>query len=108
MNWRTSAPLAVLLAAACWGTSGIFVKFVTASSNVSALALAFWRDLFSFLVLLVGARLFRPDLMRVQRHHLRWLAALGCGLGVFHVIWNLGVLLNGAAVATVQQAGMPR
>jgi DME family drug/metabolite transporter len=103
--------LAVLIATACWGTSGIFVKFVMASSDVTALALAFWRDLFTFLVLLTGVALLRPawpDLVRrVQRHDLRWLVGLGGSLGIFHVLWNLGVFLNGAAVATVQQAAMP-
>ncbi len=103
--------LAVLVATACWGTSGIFVKFVMANSDVTALALAFWRDLFTFLVLLTGVGLLRPawpDLVRrVQRHDLRWLVGLGGSLGIFHVLWNLGVFLNGAAVATVQQAAMP-
>jgi len=101
----------VLVATACWGTSGIFVKFVMANSDVTALALAFWRDLFTFLVLLTGVGLLRPawpDLVRrVQRHDLRWLVGLGGSLGIFHVLWNLGVFLNGAAVATVQQAAMP-
>jgi DME family drug/metabolite transporter len=99
--------LAVMIATACWGTSGIFVKFVMASSNVTALALAFWRDLFTFLVLLTGVGLLRPAWLRVQRHDLRWLVGLGGSLGIFHVLWNLGVFLNGAAVATVQQAAMP-
>lgn len=99
--------LAVVLATACWGTSGIFVKFVVASSEVTALALAFWRDLFTFLVLLTGVGLLRPSWLRVQRRDLPWLAGLGGSLGIFHVFWNLGVLLNGAAVATVQQAAMP-
>jgi DME family drug/metabolite transporter len=104
---RVIGSLVVLFSTVCWGTSGIFVKFVVADSEISALALAFWRDLFSFLVLLVGLRLFRPEWLRVERKKLRWLAAMGGVLGVFHVFWNLGVLLNGAAVATVQQAAMP-
>jgi drug/metabolite transporter, DME family len=99
--------LAVLLAAACWGTSGIFVKFVAADTEVSALALAFWRDTTTFLVLFTALALLRPAWLRVQRADLRWLAALGASLGIFHVFWNLGVLVNGAAVATVQQAAMP-
>jgi len=98
---------AVLLAAACWGTSGIFVKFIAADTGISALALAFWRDITTFLVLLAGIGLLRPAWLRVQRADLRWLLALGCNLGIFHVLWNLGVFLNGAAVATVQQAAMP-
>jgi drug/metabolite transporter (DMT)-like permease len=99
--------LAVLLAAACWGTSGVFVKFVAADSGVSALALAFWRDITTFVVLLASLALLRPAWLRVRRTDLRWLMALGGSLGIFHVFWNLGVFLNGAAVATVQQAAMP-
>jgi DME family drug/metabolite transporter len=99
--------VAVLIATACWGTSGIFVKLIVNSSGVTALSLAFWRDLFTFAVLIIIARLIRPDWLRVQRRDLRWLGALGVSLGIFHVFWNLGVYLNGAAVATVQQAAMP-
>ncbi|MGD1992657.1 MAG: DMT family transporter [Anaerolineae bacterium] len=99
--------LSVLLAAACWGTSGIFVKYIAAGTEVTALALAFWRDLTTFLVLLTGMVLFRRRRLRVERRDLPWLLALGASLGIFHVFWNLGVLFNGAAVATVQQAAMP-
>lgn len=99
--------LAVLLATACWGSSGIWVRFVVDASGVSALALAFWRDLATFLVLFLGLRLFRPAWLRVNSHDLKWLVGLGVSLGIFHVFWNLGVLLNGPAVATVQQAAMP-
>jgi DME family drug/metabolite transporter len=99
--------LAVLLAAACWGTSGVFVKFIAAAMDISALALAFWRDITTFALLFAGLALLRPAWLRVQRADLRWLVALGASLGIFHVFWNLGVLLNGAAVATVQQAAMP-
>jgi drug/metabolite transporter, DME family len=99
--------LAVLLAAAAWGTSGIFVKFVAAETDISALALAFWRDITTFTVLVTSLALVRPAWLRVDRAHLRWLVGLGASLGVFHVFWNLGVFLNGAAVATVQQAAMP-
>ncbi|MEW5958298.1 MAG: DMT family transporter [Chloroflexota bacterium] len=98
---------AVFLAAACWGTSGIFVKFIADSSGVSALALAFWRDISTFSVLLAGGLLFSRDRLSVPRADLPWLAAMGVSLGIFHVFWNLGVMLNGAAVTTVQQAAMP-
>ncbi len=99
--------LAVLLATACWGTSGLFVKLILANQEVSALALAFWRDLATFLVLLSGLRLFRPRWLKVGRDAVFWLAALGANIGVFHILWNLAIFLNGAAVATVQQAAMP-
>lgn len=100
--------LAVVGATACWGLSGIFVKFIVAETEASALALAFWRDLFTFILLLVSLSLLRPAWLRVARSDLPWLAAMGAiGVGIFHVFWNLGVLLNGVAVTTVQQAAMP-
>jgi len=99
--------LAVLLATACWGTSGIWVEFVVDAAGVAALPLAFWRDLTTFLVLFLGLRLLHPAWLQVRRQDLRWLIGLGGSLGIFHVFWNLGVLLNGPAVATVQQAAMP-
>ena len=99
--------LAVLVAAATWGTSGVFVKLVNAEIEISALALAFWRDLTTFTVLLIGIGLLRPAWLRVKRQDLPWLAGMGVSLGTFHVFWNLAVMFNGAAVATVQQAAMP-
>jgi len=99
--------LAVLFAAACWGTSGLFVKWIAADTEITALALAFWRDLATFLVLLSGLALLRRSWLRVRRADLRWFVAMGASLGAFHVFWNLAVFLNGVAVATVQQAAMP-
>jgi drug/metabolite transporter (DMT)-like permease len=97
----------VLIASACWATSGIFVKVIAIGGGMTALALAFWRDLVTFIVLLVVLGLVRADWLRVEKRDLVWLAALGVSIGIFHVSWNLGVLLNGAAIATVQQAAMP-
>jgi drug/metabolite transporter (DMT)-like permease len=98
---------AVILASACWATSGIFVKLIAADTGMTALSLAFWRDITTFVVLVAGIGLVRPGWLRVDRRDLGWLAALGASLGIFHVFWNLGVMFNGAAVATVQQAAMP-
>jgi drug/metabolite transporter (DMT)-like permease len=83
------------------------VKYIAASVEISALALAFWRDLTTFVLLFSFLAVFRPEWLRVRRESLRWILALGVSVGAFHVSWNLGVFLNGAAVATVQQAAMP-
>lgn len=99
--------ISIFLAAACWGTSGIFVKLVAMDCGVTALSLAFWRDLACFIVLLIGLRLTKPEWLKVERRDLGWMVGLGASLGTFHVAWNLAVMLNGAAVATVQQAAMP-
>ncbi len=103
----TAGYLAVLLAAAWWGTSGLFVKYIASQASISPIALAFWRDLLTFLTLLIGVSVLRPSALRIRRSDLVRLAAMGASLGAFHVFWNLGVLLNGAAVATVQQAAAP-
>jgi DME family drug/metabolite transporter len=99
--------LAVIAAAACWGTSGVFVKLAANHTNISALSLAFWRDTTTFAILVTSLAILRPSWLRVRRRDLVWLIGLGASLGVFHLFWNLGVLLHGAAVATVQQAAMP-
>ena len=99
--------IAVILAAAGWATSGIFVKAIQLGSDISPLALAFWRDLGTAIVLFVGMFFFRRDKLQIQKRDLWGLAGTGAGLGAFHTFWNLGVFLNGAAVATIQQSAMP-
>ncbi len=100
--------LLVVLATVCWSTSGLFVNLIVSGSGISPWGLAFWRDLGTFSCLLTGLTLFRPDLLAVKRHDLPWLAAMGAiSIGLFHVMWNAAVLLNGVAVATVFQSNAP-
>jgi drug/metabolite transporter (DMT)-like permease len=99
--------LLVIIASACWGTSGVFVKLITVNTGVSAISLAFWRDISTFAVLFLALVLLRRDWLRVRRSDLPWLVGMGASLGIFHVFWNLNVFINGVAVATVQQAAMP-
>jgi drug/metabolite transporter (DMT)-like permease len=100
--------LLVILATAGWGTSGLFIKFISMELEISALALAFWRDLTTFLCLLAGIALVRPALLRVRRSDLKWLAGLGMfSIGTFHVLWNLSVWTNGVSVATILQEAAP-
>jgi drug/metabolite transporter (DMT)-like permease len=98
---------AVILAAATWGTSGIFVKYITQYTGITALALAFWRDLSTAIVLMLALAWLRPAALRIERRRMLPLVGLGMSLAAFHVLWNLCVTLFGAAVATVQQSMMP-
>ncbi len=99
--------IAVLLAAACWALSGIFVKLIMVDDQVSSLALAFWRDTAAFVVfLVVGASTQRKG-MAIRRSDWPVIAGMGVSLGVFHVALNLGYRLNGATITTIQQAAMP-
>ncbi|MBI5578132.1 MAG: DMT family transporter, partial [Deltaproteobacteria bacterium] len=102
-----SGYLAILAAASFWATSGIFIKLIMNHSQASAIVLAFWRDLATFLVLFFLNISFCGGNPGVKRSDWPWLAALGVSLGLFHVGLNFGVFLNGAAVTTIQQAAMP-
>lgn len=98
----------VLLATVCWSTSGIFITFVSVGSGISPAGLAFWRDVSTFLVLLVGLALTKPALLRVDRRDLPWLLATGAlSIGSFHVLWNTSIVLNGVSVSTVIQCTAP-
>lgn len=98
----------VVLATACWSTSGIFINWVVDGSGISPVGLAFWRDLSTFSLLLIGLAILRPGLLRIKRQDLPWIAAMGAvSIGFFHVLWNTAVLVNGVSVATVIQCNAP-
>jgi drug/metabolite transporter (DMT)-like permease len=98
----------VLLAAACWSTSGIFISLAVAKSGISSVGLAFWRDFGTFACLAVGLGILRPSLLRVNRKDLPWLAAAGAtSIGLFHFLWNTTVLVNGVSISTVIQSTAP-
>lgn len=101
--------LLVVLATVCWSTSGLFISLVVRGSGISPWGLAFWRDLGTFTCLLAGILLAgRRAQLRVRRRDVPWLAAMGAiSIGLFHVMWNMTVLLNGVSVATVIQANAP-
>ena len=52
--------------------------------------------------------LTRPELLRVKRRDLPWLVLMGSlSIGLFHVLWNTSVVLNGVGVSIVLQANAP-
>jgi len=105
---RARGLLLVVLATAFWSTSGLFISLLANGSGISPWGLAFWRDLGTFSCLLAGMAFFRPDLLQVRRHDLPWLGAMGAiSIGLFHVMWNAAVIINGVSVATVIQSNAP-
>lgn len=98
----------VILATIFWSTSGIFISLIVQNWDVSAVSLAFWRDISTFVTLLIGIAVFKPTLLRVKRKDLPWLMSMGAiSIGFFHVLWNTAVILIGAAVSTVIQCNAP-
>jgi drug/metabolite transporter (DMT)-like permease len=93
--------LIALISAAILSTTAIFIRYLTQTYHLPPLVLAFWRDLFVVLTLLVVFGTLRPNMFRVQRHAIGYLIGYGLVLAFFNAFWTLSVALNGAAVATV-------
>ncbi len=106
-NKLAGTPL-VIIATAFWATGGIFITQVIKESNLTPINLAFWRDISTFAVLLLGVSILRPTLLRVKKNDLPWLIGMGIiSIGLFHVLWNTSIMINGMAVATVLQGYSP-
>lgn len=82
-------------------TTAIFIRYLTQTYNLPALVLAFWRDSFVAVTMLIVLAIVRPRLLRVRRGHIGYLVAYGLMLTMFNSFWTLSVSLNGAAVSTV-------
>ena len=82
-------------------TTAILIRYLVQTYQLPALVLAFWRDLFVGLTLLLILSIIRPNLMRVKRKDLRYLILYGLVLAIFNSLWTLSVALNGAAISTV-------
>ena len=105
---RVQGVLTVILATVCWSTSSILINLIYQNFSIPAVSLAFWRDLSTFIVLLVGILIFQPTLLKIKRSDLPWFMAMGAiSIGLFHVTWNRSVVLLGASIATVMQSNAP-
>ncbi len=98
----------MILAAFFWATSSTLINLIVRGSGISAVSLAFWRDLAMSVVLIIGVLILRPGLFKISRENLPWLIAMGViSIGLFHVLWNTSVVMFGASVATVIQSNAP-
>lgn len=90
-----------ILSAAVLSTTAIFIRYLTETFQIPALVLAFWRDVFVVLTLLICLGAMRPGLIRLKKHHLSFLILYGLMLAIFNALWTLSVAENGASIATV-------
>jgi drug/metabolite transporter (DMT)-like permease len=94
-----------LAGVAFWSSTGVLIAYLTRTYPLAALQLAFWRDFFVALALLIIFALFAPSRLRQHPRTLPFYLVYGLILAVFNAIWTLSVSLNGAAVATVLAYG---
>jgi drug/metabolite transporter (DMT)-like permease len=90
-----------LFSAVILSTTSIFIRHLTQTTHLPALVLAFWREVFVALSMLVILAAVRPALLKVNRRALGYLVLYGLALACFNATWTLSVALNGAAVSTV-------
>lgn len=108
LSTRLVGILLVITATLCWATSGIFINLIIRQSGLSAVGLAFWRDLTTSILLLIGLLIIKPSLLIVKRKDLPWLIGMGSiSIGIFHIFWNKAVVMLGASLATVVQCNAP-
>ena len=84
-----------------WSLTGIFIRYLTVTYQMPPLILAFWRDLFLALPLIVALLILNPSRLKIDRSNLRFLFLYGLEISLFNSLWTISVALNGAAIATV-------
>jgi drug/metabolite transporter (DMT)-like permease len=90
-----------LASAAILSTTAILIRHLTQTYHIPALVLAFWRDGFVAVSLLLIIVWLRPGLLTIKRRDLYYLGAYGFVLAIFNSLWTTSVVMNGAAVSTV-------
>ena len=90
-----------LASAVILSTTAILIRYLTLTYRIPPLVLAFWREMFTALLLFLILRALRPALTRIAGRDVRFLAAYGLLLAIFNSLWTLSVALAGAAVSTV-------
>ena len=94
----------ILLAATMWASSGVFIHQALIHSDLTPFHLAFIREVVTFVLLLAIILLRDKRLPRIEKKDWLWLALMGTfGIGLFHVLWNYAVMLNGIAIGTMLQ-----
>jgi drug/metabolite transporter (DMT)-like permease len=102
MSSQTKGVFIALIATTAWATTAIFIRYLLTHFALAPLTLAFWRDFILATTLLVVFRLWKPEILRIRRQDLPFLAAYGgVVLATFNASWTFSIKLNGAAVATV-------
>ena len=96
-----------LIATLFWSTTGPLISYLSKTYNLPSLVLAFWRDLFVSVGMVVGLFLFSRDRFRLDRSYWKFMVLYGFTLAVFNSMWTFSVQYNGAAVATVLAFSSP-
>jgi drug/metabolite transporter (DMT)-like permease len=87
--------------------TGILISYLNRAYSLPSLVLAFWRDCFVALCLIIVFVLFRGSHLRLNRAHWMFFILYGLTLSLFNSMWTFSVQFNGAAIATVLAFSSP-
>jgi drug/metabolite transporter (DMT)-like permease len=87
--------------------TGILISYLNKNYNLPSLVLAFWRDCFAVLGLVIAFTLFSRGRFQLDKSHWRFFILYGLTLAIFNSMWTFSVQFNGAAVATVLAYSSP-
>lgn len=96
-----------LVATVLWSTTGPFISYLGKTYALPSLVLAFWRDLFVSLGMVVGLLVFSRARLHLDRSHWGFMVLYGLTVALFNSMWTFSVQYNGAAVATVLAFSSP-
>ncbi|PWB72255.1 MAG: EamA/RhaT family transporter, partial [Anaerolineales bacterium] len=96
-----------LIATVLWSFTGILISYLSKTYALPSLVLAFWRDLFVSLGMLVALILVSRARFQLERVHWNFMVLYGFTLALFNSMWTFSVQYNGAAVATVLAFSSP-
>lgn len=82
-------------------TTAIFIRYLTVNFQIPAFVLAFWRDLFVVITLVIVLSITKPALLTAPKKVFPKYVYYGLVLAGFNIFWTFSVERNGAAVATV-------
>jgi drug/metabolite transporter (DMT)-like permease len=87
--------------------TGILISYLNRAFNLPSLVLAFWRDCFVVLGLIIAFSLFSRGRIRLERSYWPFFILYGLTLAFFNSMWTFSVQFNGAAIATVLAFSSP-
>ncbi|HUG35192.1 MAG TPA: DMT family transporter [Anaerolineales bacterium] len=96
-----------VVATILWSTTGPIISYLNKTYALPSLVLAFWRDLFVSLGMIVGLLIFSRARLHLSRGHWAFIVLYGLTVAIFNSMWTFSVQFNGAAVATVLAFSSP-
>lgn len=90
-----------------WSFTGILISLLSRNYSLPSLVLAFWRDLFVTISMVIALFLFSRSRFRMGGSHWKFMLLYGFTLSIFNTFWTFSVQYNRAAVATVLAFSSP-